>query len=386
MLRNTFCAAATLLIIFALKLVNIHGQNVNSGLKIGDECVFNDTLNGFCQKVDECDYLRQQSPNSKIIPDEFKKSICLSQGRNQLVCCPSIYQPENLRYNAVEYTKFEKMICKNKEPQIVIIGNTEQSQYADPGEFQFQALIGYKIQNKIKSENKNDEYIFACGGALIAEDIVITSAYCLRKPRKPAVVKIGATSFVPDEDDPSTNETIKIEDSLPHPDYSIFTNENDIGLIKLARPYNKSLWSISPICITTYDDGLPVNFTVTGYNIDTRNGPLTAAPWLLKQLANIHSTSLFSNRFRAKRLKVFDAQVCVAAFNEVNSCVGDIGGPMIYEQIFQNGGSISYLYAIKSRGFGCNTTLPSIYTKVFPYIDWIERGINQLESGGPRFF
>lgn len=182
--RNTI-----LLFIFALNFVeNISQENVNSGLRIGDICIFNETIKGVCSKINKCDYITENAEFRKRIPEEIKKSLCLSKARQQLVCCPSLYKPQDMQTNKKDETKFEKATCVNKEPQIPVVTNIITSEMAEPGEFQFQATIGYTARG-------SSDYLYRCGGALIAEDIVITSASCLRLPKlKLAVVKIGAVS------------------------------------------------------------------------------------------------------------------------------------------------------------------------------------------------
>lgn len=52
-----------------------------------------------------------------------------------------------------------------------------------------------------------------------------------------------------------------------------------------------------------------------------------------------------------------------------DSCDGDSGGPL---QIFPYGSKTASLIGIVSFGISCGTGLPSIYTRVAFYVDWIE--------------
>ncbi|CAG9807247.1 unnamed protein product [Chironomus riparius] len=365
MLRKTQSFVLIFLIVFALDFVVVLGQgSVNSGLEIGDECVFNETLKGFCQKPNKCDY-GTKDPES--IPEDFKNNLCLSGNRDQLVCCPSLLQPHNLKYNGIIFTKFEVITCKHKEPSIELISNIESNLYAEVGEFKFQAMIGYKLQRL------SNEYEYVCGGALIHEDIVITSAYCLRNPRQPAVVKLGATSLIDNPLDTSKSEVIEIQRSVPHPHFSWHTQEraNNIGLIKLKRSYNQHLTNISPICLSTNDVDIPFNFTITGYNISF-GGDEYKSDWLLKATSNIHEPK---NQFK-------DTQLIVKGYNGAENCFGDYGGPLIHEINFIKGtiGTLNYIYGIKSIGLKCGSSKPSIYTKVNFYLEWIRSTIESFDN------
>lgn len=51
-----------------------------------------------------------------------------------------------------------------------------------------------------------------------------------------------------------------------HPEYSRKNKLNDIALIKLKRAVNETRFPIiKPICLSTNDENLPENFTITGF-------------------------------------------------------------------------------------------------------------------------
>ena len=52
-----------------------------------------------------------------------------------------------------------------------------------------------------------------------------------------------------------------------------------------------------------------------------------------------------------------------------DSCQGDSGGPL---QFFPLNSSIATVVGIVSFGVSCGSTLPSLYTRVAYYLDWIE--------------
>lgn len=68
---------------------------------------------------------------------------------------------------------------------------------------------------------------------------------------------------------------------------------------------------------------------------------------------------------------ISDGQYCAYDPNAKNdSCLGDSGGPLQYFPF--KGSSTAMVIGIVSYGFICGTELPSIYTRVAAYLDWIE--------------
>ena len=53
-----------------------------------------------------------------------------------------------------------------------------------------------------------------------------------------------------------------------------------------------------------------------------------------------------------------------------DTCQGDSGGPLQIEQ-----GGRYYLVGLTSFGAGCGTDLPSVYTRVSYYLNWIEENV-----------
>lgn len=65
-----------------------------------------------------------------------------------------------------------------------------------------------------------------------------------------------------------------------------------------------------------------------------------------------------------------DGQLC--AYDpeaKSDACQGDSGGPI---QLYNARTGISTVVGIVSFGISCGTALPSIYTRVARYLDWIE--------------
>jgi hypothetical protein len=60
-----------------------------------------------------------------------------------------------------------------------------------------------------------------------------------------------------------------------HPKYSRSNKLNDIALIKLKRAFNDTRYPmIKPICLSTNDEDLPQNFTITGFGRNDVNSKL----------------------------------------------------------------------------------------------------------------
>lgn len=66
---------------------------------------------------------------------------------------------------------------------------------------------------------------------------------------------------------------------------------------------------------------------------------------------------------------ILQSQICTFEGHNNDTCRGDSGGPL---QMVEKDIAFSSIVAIVSSGYSCGSSLPSIYTKVEDYLDWIE--------------
>ena len=95
----------------------------------------------------------------------------------------------------------------------------------------------------------------------------------------------------------------------------------------------------------------------------------------LKTMSLLECNSTFLNYSRQVNLAAFrdgliEGQYCAYDPQGKNdSCQGDSGGPLQY---FDANSTMETVVGIVSLGISCGTFLPSIYTRVAFYLDWIE--------------
>ncbi|XP_070494752.1 transmembrane protease serine 9-like [Chironomus tepperi] len=279
-----------------------------------------------------------------------------------MICCPTHpqpLQPSSLVIKAP--TKFQKALCKNDRNRMKIDDHIINGEKAGVAEFPFQVALGYveKKQNKLQ---------FDCGGSLIADDIVLTAAHCVKiKNNQPIIVRIGRTTLdLNDEDDESKHQDIKIKAIEIHPNHRTQTKHNDIAIIKLEKPFSPSD-SVGTICLASKDSDAPKDFIVTGFGT-VSSEKKRRSDWLLKGKLRESPHDKCKSDYAIK-FKIIDSQICALGEKGVDACQGDSGGPLFYEK-----NNINYLYGITSFGIACGSqTLPGVYTKVTRYLDWIEK-------------
>lgn len=90
-------------------------------------------------------------------------------------------------------------------------------------------------------------------------------------------------------------------------------------------------------------------------------------------LAKCNETLINFNKnanFAALQNGISQGQYCAYDPNgKTDSCKGDSGGPL---QMFHGNSKMATVVGIVSYGISCGTELPSVYTRVAYYIDWIE--------------
>lgn len=225
------------------------------------------------------------------------------------------------------------------EPQPVVGGSR-----AAQGEFPFMVRLS-----------------MGCGGALYAQDIVLTAAHCVGSSGNNT--GITATAGVVDLRSPSA---VKVRSTkvLRAPGYN--GTGKDWALIKLERPIDLPTLKIADT--TAYNNG---TFTVAGWGAAREGG--AQQRYLLKAQVPFVSDAVCG---RAYDDLVAGEEIC-AGYNQggVDTCQGDSGGPM-----FRRDDAGAWIQVgIVSWGYGCaRAGYPGVYTEVSTFASAIRSAAANL--------
>lgn len=145
----------------------------------------------------------------------------------------------------------------------------------------------------------SDELTVTCTGTLIAPDVVLTAAHCVRGATE---VHVGAPI--------GQGRFIKVASSVPHPMFDDATNAYDLAIVRLVE----SVEGITPIALPTLTlDATAVGFTarVVGYGV-TAAGAVTDG----------------ERRTGTMQISAVNERTFTATPAPSNSCGGDSGGPV----------------------------------------------------------
>uniref|UniRef100_A0A8W7NTC6 Peptidase S1 domain-containing protein n=1 Tax=Anopheles atroparvus TaxID=41427 RepID=A0A8W7NTC6_ANOAO len=256
--------------------------------------------------------------------------------------------------------KFEIPKCE-MTVKLIVGGNVTR-----PGEFPHMAAIGWRLQD--------GGYSFDCGGTLISDRYVLTAAHCNTESEigaLPSIVRLGEQDLQ-NAYDGAEPEDYDILRFIPHPEYRKNLGKyNDLALIQLRDRVTFTNF-IRPACL--YDSDALNDRTAIAIGFGLLESFGKKSNQLRKVMLNIYDNELCTRQYlhnRAVKQGVQSTQLCVGDLvTGKDTCQGDSGGPL---QVTRDENQcIYYIIGVTSFGKVCGFNTPAIYTKVFPYLSWIE--------------
>ncbi|EAA43286.4 AGAP012277-PA, partial [Anopheles gambiae str. PEST] len=228
---------------------------------------------------------------------------------------------------------------------------------------------------------KGEQNEYACGGAVIDENTVLTAAHCIYTtrgiiPKTLVTVHLGQLDLK--EKDEYT-QTHSLQEIILHPKYNSSSIINDIALLKLSSHITMTKY-VQPVCLWTMDSKLD---TIVG-----RNGTIVGF--------GLNEQDVVSEQLKQALIGVVDPLTCIASDRSVfgthltsdmfcgkgqtgvSACNGDSGGGMFFEvggKWFVRG-LVSFTPLRGNTGL-CDPLKHTAYTDVAKYLEWISQYIDQ---------
>ena len=258
-------------------------------------------------------------------------------------------------------------LCKNIKSESgsqLVVG----SGFAAEKEFPHTALIGYE-------RSKNDADLI-CGGSLITKRYVLSKAHCLYSGDlgRASYVKLG--NVIRGEVNTNTFR-YEIEERIRHPNNTVKSIDDDIALIKLQRDVEFNDY-VQPACLPKTNDETELAI-FSGWGRIMFEDPSNKLKKIVMEIfTQKECRELFAVQRPLTKEIDYETKICAGshALSGIDACDGDAGSPL---QIASTNDTCKWtIIGIASYGFSyCGQAgVPGIYTRVWPYKDWIEALVN----------
>lgn len=333
-----------------------------SGGEINDTCTTTSLQVGRCVLVADCPYALEIMRSKVRTPEEwyyinYNECGMAHDGKHRkpLICCPRITNAPNCG-------------VKSQDLNNRITGG-EESTY---GEFPWAGLIRYKVGKK--------RFHTKCGCTLLSSRWVLTAAHCITSV--PSSWKLHQVVFSewntkkrapcnPEYPDHCRKEYL-IEEHIIHPsfDSDLLSMYHDIAMLKTAKEVVFDNYVI-PVCLPFSLNLRELNISVSNFIVSGWGQTEQDSNSEVQRHVEIpgRNNEVCDKAFAPLGIILSEDQICVGGERGKDSCRGDSGGALIYQD-----GLVNYIMGIVSLGAQkCGTeNHPGVYTKVVNYLDWIE--------------
>jgi len=184
------------------------------------------------------------------------------------------------------------------------------------------------------------------------------------------VVRLGELDYKSSTDDAQPQD-FRVVNYVVHPAYGedddSGSRKNDIALVELEREATFNEY-VAPACLPLASGNEHLQVTAAGWGATSEGG--RSSSHLLKASLERFDEHQCSQRLEHK-IDV-RTQLCAGSQNtSADTCYGDSGGPVFVQHPTYS--CLKQVIGITSYGLVCGVQgLPSVYTKVHLYTDWIE--------------
>merc|ERR1712004_86097 len=205
-----------------------------------------------------------------------------------------------------------------------------------------------------------------CGCSLIHPQYAVTAAHCFLQPTEMLTVVMGATNLHSED-----NIELEVDSIIPHADFKLDAMlglPNDIMLVKLKEPVDLDAVPMTLISVPTLDhDFSGAECSVSGW------GAVAFGRWMspnenlkaAEQKLIAKKDCILALDEDPSKPSITDKQIC-SIYPTQAACAGDSGGPPACQL-----GGHWYQPGVISWGEDCNTALPTVYTRLAHYRDWL---------------
>uniref|UniRef100_A0A182PBP8 Peptidase S1 domain-containing protein n=1 Tax=Anopheles epiroticus TaxID=199890 RepID=A0A182PBP8_9DIPT len=271
---------------------------------------------------------------------------------------------------ACQMVGLNRLVCgRRKVKSVYLIHNGID---ARPGHWPWHVIIYQRV-------NGVEEY--KCGGSIIDENTILTSAHCITVgsraiPPEQLSIAVGRIRLSERSD---YTQSHGVREVIVHPGFNVRRFKHDIALMKLTSNITMTA-HVQPVCLWTMDSNQELivgkNGTVLGFGLTEQD----VVSEQLKQamVAVVDTIACIANDRAAFGTYLTSEMFCGGGQQGVSACNGDSGGGLFLEvegKWFVRG-IVSFIPLRKNTGL-CDASKFTAFADVAKYMQWIDQYIDR---------